>query len=183
MSALGHEGGRLATVDELIAAAGVSRATFYNHFDGREKLLEAVSFQLSHDFNSSLDRTLGPGADPAARAATWIRHYLHRVRAEPDWGWTLVNVSFSGSRLLGEESYNAARSNLEVGCETGVFKIADRDAVLDLTLGGVLAAAISILRGLVSPAHPEATAYAALRAYGVSEAKAKRLIDEPLRAL
>lgn len=180
MQVLGHEAGRFATVDEFIARAGVSRGTFYNHFTSREQLLEALSLQLSHNFNQTLDQGLGPNPDPAIRASTWIRHYLHRIRRDHAWGWTLVNVSLTGPRLMGEESYNAARDNLDAGCAMHVFKIDHREAALDLTLGGLLASAISTLRGTAPDDYPEATAYVALRAYGVSDARAKRIVELPL---
>jgi AcrR family transcriptional regulator len=140
-SVLGAEAGRLATVDSVYAAAGLARGTFYNHFSGREQFIEAAAFELSHEFNTSIEACLPKRATAAVRASIWMRHYLRRVRADRQWGWVLVNTSLNGRRVFGEESYHEARSTIELGCAAGVFKVGNQQAALDLALGSVLVAA------------------------------------------
>ena len=163
---LGKESGRLATVDDVISESGMARGTFYNYFEGREQLFEAVAYELSHDFNSTLEASLADGAEPARRASTWIRQYLRRLRADRQWGWALVNVSLNGPKLFGDESYNEALQTIAAGCASGVFKVGNRDAAPDLALGSVLISAMTILQGPTRPDHPEATAELILRAFG-----------------
>lgn len=180
LAVLGHEGGRLATVEEIISKAGVSRGSFYNHFDGREQFLEAVAYHLSHEFNTELEMSLGGDNNAIKRGATWIRQYLHRVRADSEWGWALVNVSLNGSKLLGEETYMVAHSNIALGCKQQVWKVHDQDAAVDLAVGTVLAAALRILRGPTKSDHPEKTAYIVLLALGTSPEQIKRFVSMPL---
>lgn len=183
ITVLGHEEGRFATVDEIIGKAGVARGTFYNHFEGRDQFLVAVSHELSHAFNAALDSSVGGTADPALRAATWTRSYLRRVRADPPWGWAVVNVGLNGRHLLGEETYNAARRNIAVARKLGTFKVPNAEAALDIGVGVVFAAALTVLRGPTRPDHPEATAYMLLLALGVSPAKAQEIVARPLPTL
>lgn len=180
MTVLGHEGGRLATVEEIIGKASVSRGSFYNHFDGREQFLEAVAYHLSHEFNTDLEASLGGDNDAAKRGATWIRQYLHRVRSDPEWGWALVNVSLNGSKLLGEETYMVAHNNIALGCKQKLWKVHDLDAAVDLAVGTVLAAAIRILHGPTKSSHPEETAYIILSSLGTPVDQIKHLIAMPL---
>lgn len=183
ISVLGTEGGRLTTVDNVISASGMARGTFYNYFDSRERLFTEVAYELSHDFNRALDASLAGGADPARRASTWIRQYLKRVRADRRWGWAFVNVSLNGPRLFGDESYNEALQTIAAGCATGVFNVSNREAALDVALGGVLVSAMTILQGPTSPDHPEATAELVLRALGMPSSQARRLVSAPLPEL
>lgn len=181
--ALGHEEGRFATIDDVIGKAGLARGTFYNHFEGRDQFLEAVSYQISHDFNAALDRSVGDNADPAHRATIWVRHYLRRMRSDPRWGWAVVNVGLNGRHLLGEETYNAARLNIAAACKLGVFKVPNAEAALDSSVGIVFASALAILRGPTRADYPEATAYILLLALGVLSASAKELVARPLPEL
>jgi AcrR family transcriptional regulator len=180
ISVLGKESGRLATVDNVISESGMARGTFYNYFEGRDQLFEAVAYELSHDFNSTLEASLAGGSDPAKRASTWIRQYLRRVRADRQWGWALVNVSLNGPKLFGDESYNEALQTIAAGCATGIFKVGNREAALDVALGAVLVSAMTILQGSTKPDHPEATTELILRALGVPGSQAQRIVALPL---
>ena len=180
IAVLGHEEGRFATVDDIIRAAEVSRRTFYNHFDSRDQFLDAVAYQLSHEFNAALDESIGGTADPALRAATWTRQYLRRMLADRRWGWAVVNVGLNGRYILGEDTHEAARRNIAAGCRSGVFNVPSRDAALDLGVGIVFAAAVTILRGSTKPDHPEATAHLLLVGLGVPVDRAIGLVKRPL---
>ena len=180
ISVLGNESGRFATVDNVISESGMARGTFYNYFDSREQLFAAVAYELSHDFNSALEASLVGGADPAKRASTWVRQYLRRMRADRQWGWAFVNVSLNGPKLFGDETYNEALQTIAAGCATGIFKVGNREAALDIALGAVLVSAMTILKGSTKPDHPEATTELILRALGVPASQAQRMVSLPL---
>jgi AcrR family transcriptional regulator len=180
---LGHEQGRLMTVDNVFSEAGVSRGTFYNHFDGRDQLLREVAYELMHDFDAAVRSALESEASVTVRTAYWPRHYMHRVRSDPRWGWALVNVSLIGPQLFAEETQRQARLNLEEGVAAKEFKVDSVEAVLDLGWGSLLAASVTMLRGQAPPDHPEQVALLHLRALGVPEAKARRAIAAPLHVL
>jgi AcrR family transcriptional regulator len=182
IAVLGHESGRLATVDDVIGKAGVSRGTFYNYFEGRDQLLEAVAHQLSHDFNEALDRSIGD-SNPALRAATFTRQYLRRMRADPRWGWAAVNVGLNGRHLFGEATFAVARDNIARGRKLGVFNVPNADAALDISVGTVFSSGLTILRDPTKPDHPEAAAYMLLLALGVPAAKARDYTSKPLAKL
>ena len=180
---LGQEQGRLVTVDSVISEARISRGTFYNHFDGRDQLLQVVAYELMHDFNDAVRSLLESETSATLRATYWMRHYMHRVRTDPRWGWALVNVSLIGPQLFAEETQRQARVNLDEGVTSGEFKVDSAEAVLDMGWGSLLAASVTILRGVASADHPEQVVLLTLRALGVSEAKARRAIAAPLHDL
>lgn len=183
ISVLGHAEGRFASVDDVLRKAQVSRGTFYNHFDGKEQFLDAVAYQLSHDFNEAIDATIVAHPDPALRAAIWTRHYLRRVRSDPHWGWAVVNVGLNGTHLLGEETNKAAYANTVEGIKQGIFNVPNRDVAMDLSMGIVFAAALTILRGHTKADHPETTACTLLIGLGVPAQRAKEIVSMPLKTV
>jgi AcrR family transcriptional regulator len=54
-----------ATVDQIAARAGVSKATVYNHFQDKQALFVAAVVELCDDFRAGLERCLeDPAGDP-----------------------------------------------------------------------------------------------------------------------
>lgn len=66
-----------ATIDDLIAAAGVSRATFYTHFDSKLALALAIYDSIESDWQG-LYNELALMAHPAhAELEGWLRRLAH----------------------------------------------------------------------------------------------------------
>ncbi len=66
-----------ATIDDLIAAAGVSRATFYSHFDSKLSLALAIYDSIENDWQglyNELTRMTRPGQ---AGLEDWLRRLAH----------------------------------------------------------------------------------------------------------
>lgn len=66
-----------ATVDEIAAAAGASRATFYLHFKSKADVVEALAEQIAPDveaYYSALDEALASGS--RERVRDWLRDDL-----------------------------------------------------------------------------------------------------------
>src|SRR5262245_58596981 len=88
---IGHEHGRSVRIEEVCAAAEVSRGTFYNYFSSLDELFQILAIELSHDFNQALLTTLEKIESSAERANAAIQHYLKRARRDPAWGWAMVH--------------------------------------------------------------------------------------------
>ena len=63
------------SVDEIVAAAGVAKGTFYLHFDSKEALLQALQGRFVADLDGALRAALAGGrpGDWRARLRAWIR--------------------------------------------------------------------------------------------------------------
>ncbi|WP_405136881.1 TetR/AcrR family transcriptional regulator [Nocardia sp. NBC_01388] len=77
-------GFRTIGVDDIAAAAGVSHGTFYNYFDNKRDILDAV---IDHCFDHIRERLLGPDAD--ADPAT-MEAFCDRYARVIDRGYDLV---------------------------------------------------------------------------------------------
>jgi AcrR family transcriptional regulator len=90
-----------ATVADVIASAGVSRKTFYEHFRDKEDCFLAA-YDAGVDLLVQTVRSAGQDApDMLARARARTRTYLETLAAEPAFARTfLIEVTGAGPRAL-----------------------------------------------------------------------------------
>jgi AcrR family transcriptional regulator len=176
---MGHERGLTVRIEEICAEAGISRGTFYNYFNGLEQVLDALSFDLSHNFNSAVLATMARMEDMAARTDAAMRYYLERARSNPQWGWAMVNISATGP-LFGAETFASALATVEEGILRGEFVLEDARVGRDMILGTALAAMVSQLREGADADQPRKAARLILRALGVPGDRVDVVVSRPL---
>lgn len=181
-SIFGNENGLFARIEDVVDLAGVTRATFYNHFAGMIELRDALTHEVTHDFLLSVTRTIGQLPDPRTRSAAAVRFYLERARHDRRWGWSMLNMSASGL-IFGAETFAQAQQTVAEGIAAGDFPI--RSAVLgrDVLLGTTLAAMGSLVREEMPADYPETVAGYILLALGVPFDEARRIAHQPLPPL
>jgi len=177
--AIGHEHGRLARIEQVCELAGIARPTFYTYFSSMEELFAALSFELSHDFNSAVLAYCAQLEDRAEETAAAIRYYLRKAAADEHWGWGMVNLSLGGP-IFGAETTAAATTTVSSGIKSGVFKVRDAKVGRDMVLGTSLAAMTTLLRGERARNYPELIAQHILVGLGVTASRAERIISKPL---
>ena len=101
---LGNEKGLTVRIEEICAAAQVSRGTFYNYFTSLEQLFGILAVELSHDLNRALVATFDETQSHAEGASAAIQHYLHYARRDPAWAWAMVHLSAFGP-TFGSEAW------------------------------------------------------------------------------
>ena len=89
----GEEDGLHARIEDVKRRAGITRAAFYDHFSGMAELREAVTYEVTHGFLTAVSNTIAALPDPRERISVAIRFYLHRVRAVPEWGRSMIKLS------------------------------------------------------------------------------------------
>ena len=178
----GRENGLFRRIEEICAAAGVTRQTFYNHFNGMDELREALSYEVAHDFLMAVIQKLEAMPDAAERAASAIRFYLRRGAQDPRWAWSIVNISACGI-IFGAETFRQAQRTVEEGMAAGVFTIADARLGRDLVLGTTLSALVTQLREETGADYGGRIAAAVLVGLGVESGMAEHLAGRPLPAI
>ena len=157
-SAFGRKGYAQASVDEIAAAAGVTKGAVYHHFSGKEALFRAVHAEVEAE---ALARAVGaadPKAPPIEQLVAEMNAYLDAALEEEIRRITLID----GPAVLGLEpdlpaEQQAAVATLREFIATAIAEgeIVDLDpGVLTDLLGGlVLQAGLLIARA----ADPDAT--------------------------
>src|SRR5690348_2313875 len=89
---IGNEKGLTVRIEEICAAAEISRGTFYNYFTSLEQLFEILAIELSHDLNRALVSTMDETRSHAEGANGAIQHYLNYAERDPAWAWAMVHL-------------------------------------------------------------------------------------------
>lgn len=167
----------------MCARARVARGTFYNHFTGIEALLEALSDELTRDFDDAVHAAFEAMESPVERTCAAIRYYLHGAIQDPRWGWAMVNSSVR-TILFGERVARRAQATIQEGIDSGDFPIESAIVGRDILLGAGLSGTLSLLTGAANPAgYPERVARQLLLSLGAPKALAISLTRKPLRNL
>ena len=178
----GDENGLYARIEDIVEKAGVTRATFYNHFTGMAELREARTHEVTHEFLDRVTGTLDTLPDPREQSAVAIRLYLKRARSDPQWGWSMMNMSASGA-IFGRETHDRAEGTIAQGMAAGVLRIPSAEIGRDILLGATLAAMGTIVKGGAPDDYPETVAGYILCGLGVDFDEARRIACLPLPAL
>jgi len=176
---IGNEKGLTVRIEEVCAAAHVSRGTFYNYFTSLEQLFEVLAIELSHDLNRALAATFDETQSHAEGANAAIQHYLNYARRDPAWAWAMVHLSAFGPSF-GAEAWDACYRSIAKGIEAGEFDVPNATVGRDLMTGTVLATVRTTLRFGSERSQSRSIAYHLLRALGVPDARAKEIADSPL---
>jgi AcrR family transcriptional regulator len=176
---IGNEKGLTVRIEEICAAAHISRGTFYNYFTSLEQLFEVLAIELSHDLNRALVATWDETLSHAEGANAAIQHYLNYARRDPAWAWAMVHLSAFGP-TFGTEAWEACHRSIAKGIEAGEFDVPDATVGRDLMTGTVLATVRTTLRFGSGRSQPRIVAYHLLRALGVPDARARTIADSPL---
>ena len=102
-TAVGEKGYGAVAVADVIARAGVSRRTFYEHFDNKEECFLAAYDAGVEAMLAAIDEAIGEaaGGGPLAIARAGTERYLRTLAANPAFARTfLVEVLAAGPRAL-----------------------------------------------------------------------------------
>ncbi len=74
---IGNAHGLTVRIEEICAAAQLSRGTFYNYFTSLEQLFQVLAVELSHDLNHALVATWDETQSHAEGSNAAVQHYLN----------------------------------------------------------------------------------------------------------
>lgn len=177
---MGNEKGLTVRIEEICAAARVSRGTFYNYFTSLEQLFEILAIELSHDLNRALVASWDETQSHAEGSNAAVQHYLNYAERDPAWAWAMVHLSAFGPPF-GAEAWDACYRAIAQGIEAGEFDLPNATVGRDLMTGTVLASVRTMLRG--GRSDPRLVAQHLLRAFGVPDDRARAIAQRPLREM
>ncbi len=124
-------------IDDFVAAAGIARGTFYNHFDSVDALLVATSEWTTRELLSGIEDALAGIEGPALRFGVGLRLFFARAQADRVWSLFVGRVWSVGGMEL-------PLRDLEEGSRLGVFRAPSHVATRDMLMGGVREALLRI---------------------------------------
>jgi AcrR family transcriptional regulator len=171
-----------SVIDDVIAAAGVSRGTFYNYFRTNAELLVAASEELGNEIVHLIETHVHAIPSPAARLLTGLRLYLDVAQRFPLFARF---VAQAGARPLSPDNliYQYLPIHLAEGVKVGEFTNAPVLVLLDVIVGAGVVAVVRLAAGLADEAYLRAVLLTLMRALGLPSERAERLIATPLAPL
>lgn len=171
-----------SVIEDVIAAAGVSRGTFYNYYRTNAELQVATLEELSNELMQQIDAQVNNNPSPAARLCAGVRLYLRAARQFPLFARFLARL---GPTVMGPDNLinKYVPRDLEAGMAAGEFARMPALAALDLVVGSALMAVTRIAENQVDDDYLGAALKAMLRGLGLAEQKAKALVAAPLEPL
>jgi AcrR family transcriptional regulator len=176
---MARKGSDATTIQEITEEADVGFGSFYNHFESKNALVEAMIVEAMETFGNALDRISERVKDPAEVLASSLRYGVERAINQPDWGWFLIHSGLSAHRMRMGLGGRLAR-DIRVGVESGRLHTDDLEATLYAVGGAVLAIMIARLEGELESEAPERAATLALKLLGIPDSEAAEIARRPL---
>lgn len=174
MSVIADKGPEAASIEDFVAAAGVSRGTFYNYFPTFEDLLHALNAEISE----ALDKTLEPAragiADPAVLLATVTHRIFAAFTLDPVRGWLALKIEATANprHAVFESRFDAI---YRAAVASGRFRHCDVAAARNLAFGAFRMGQRDMVLGKVGPDHAVDLVSLMLIAFGLSAGEGAKI--------
>ena len=161
-----------SVIDDVIAAAGVSRGTFYNYFRTNAELLAAASEELGNEIVHLIETHVHAIPSPAARLLTGLRLYLDVARRFPLFARFVARV---GAQALSPDNliYKYLPIHIAEGIKAGELTDAPVLVMLDLIVGAGVVAVARLAAGAADEAYLRAVLLTLMRGLGLPPDRAE----------
>jgi AcrR family transcriptional regulator len=166
-----RQGVEATAIAEITEAADVGFGSFYNYFDSKEEIAEAVLVEALEQQKTALFALIDPLTDPAETVALAHAFLIRQAIGNPTFGWLLVRLDAS-HRLLIRALGDRARKDIRDGVKAGRFITADPEVSFFATGGALLLVMRALLDGDLGPKAGVRHCEGLLRMLGLSDADA-----------
>ncbi len=171
-----------SVIDDVIAAAGVSRGTFYNYFRTNAELLVAAIEELGNELVDLIESRVKAAPSPAERLFTGLRLYFDAARRFPLFARFIARV---GPQAVGPDNlvYKYIPIHIAEGIKAGEFVEAPVGVALDMIVGAGLVAVTRISARQADETYLCAVLLGLSRSLGLNRTRAEALLSQPLAPL
>ncbi|MBJ7472432.1 MAG: TetR/AcrR family transcriptional regulator [Solirubrobacteraceae bacterium] len=171
------------SISEITEAADVGFGSFYNHFAGKDAIVEAIVEEASAELGEVIDEVVAGIPDAAEVVAVSHRVIVELAASQPSLGWLMVRLEFSHDMVSRSLAPKALR-DIDRGIADGRFVVDDLPAAL-IASGGAL---LAVVRAVLAAGGPDPGtaavhhAAAVLRILGLEASEARRVAERTLPA-
>jgi AcrR family transcriptional regulator len=133
------------TIDDIVQAAQVGKGSFYNHFEGREALLRAISREIRAGVERQVDLANAGVADPASRMARAICTYLRYALDEPERAGVLARL-YSGHVSFTSPLNRGLMDDIAAGLAASRFSVQTVETGMLFVIGVTQAALVRLVQ-------------------------------------
>ena len=176
---IGRQGVDNVRIQEITDEADVGFGSFYNHFESKEAVIEAVLAETIAAQGAEIDALTSGLEDPAEIIAVAHRSFVRRAAGDPGWGWLLLRLDVSHNVLLAALGPYAQR-DLRSGIKSGRFSVPNEVIALHDTGGALLSVMRAVLDGTAPKDADIHHAEGVLRLLGLAPDEAAEVARRPL---
>ena len=171
-----------SVIEDVIAAAGVSRGTFYNYFRTNAELVVAAIEELGNEVVDLIESRVKAMPSPAERLLSGLRLYLGAARGYSLFARFIARV---GPQAISPDNlvYKYIPIHIAEGMKAGEFVDAPVGVALDMIVGAGLVAVTRISARRADEAYVRAMLLALSRSLGLDRAQAEAILSQPLSPL
>lgn len=171
----GHE---RISIQDITGLAGVGTGTFYNYFDTKQRVFEAVLDDYRRLFAEEIEQTRARLNDPAMVVAATLKYYFHQALHNEQWK-TFLDCSGLGQEHELRQPEEQSLDDLRRGVKAGRFKIEDVFFAQSLIAGMIDHTNAEISAGRLTEVASDNTVRYILRMLGLSDMVARALTQSP----
>jgi AcrR family transcriptional regulator len=166
-------------INEITEEADVGFGSFYNHFDSKDAIVQAVLQETIAAQGEAIAAVTADLRDPAQVIAAAHRHFVRLARTDPDWAWLLVRLDASHHVVLSALGPFAVR-DLRQGIKAGRLHVSNEQVALFAAGGALLAVMRAVLDGHAPKDADVHHAEGILRMLGLPDDEAAEIARRPL---
>ena len=170
------------TIQSITAKADIGQGTFYNYFESRDAVIDAVILDMVETLGQRLDVLTHGMSDAAEIYSFSTRHLMHTAVSDPVWGWLVVRLGIAQEGLIGALGPRASR-DIQIGVDSGRFTVEDVSIASAMTFGSLLSVMQAYLQSDRKSDPSELYAENLLRMVGISPTEAHEIANRPLPTL
>jgi len=167
------------SIQDITERADVGLGTFYNYFESKQAVFEAVLDEIRERFNHRLDTIRQPLKDPALIVAVTLKYCFQQAQDNEEWNTFLTYSGLVGDYVLHQDDEQCLK-DIRRGVNAGRFKVEDVYFAQSLVLGMVRHVNNEIARGRLGRQSMEDATRYILRMLGLPDLVAKALVQTPL---
>lgn len=168
----GHE---KISIQDITERADVGLGTFYNYFECKQTVFEAVLDEIRGQFNQRLNAVRQPVKDPAMIMALTLKYCLQQAQDNDEWNTFLTYSGLAPEDHLLEHDEEQCLQDIQRGVQAGRFKVDDVYYMQSLIMGMIRHVNKEISRGCLGRNAMENTIRYILRMLGLPDVVAKAL--------
>lgn len=174
-----QQGTERTRINEITELADVGFGSFYNHFENKGAIIDAVLSETAANHAMSIVGATANVEDPAEVISIAHRHFVRLAVEDPQLAALAVELVFSNKAII-DSLRPFARDDLKRAAKAGRVDIPDIEVALHATGGALQGTIRGVLEGELGPDADIAHAALVLRMLGLAPKEADEIARRPM---
>lgn len=167
------------SIQEVTQRARVGTGTFYNYFQTKQQVFEAVLDEFRQSFTQEINAIRENLKDPATIIAVTLKYYFLQAQDNEKWKSFITYSGLPGQHILCQEEEQCL-NDIQRGVQAGRFKVDDVYFTQSLVTGMVKHTTLELSKGRLKRSAMDDTAQYVLRMLGLPYLVARALAQSPM---